>query len=203
MRNPLKNSLKNPIEERDGNGKRWIGRLNFPLAECIASSGLLMIAASVAIAVTPSSPMVLLPGISYAIAIGLAYAFYRHFQSVRPDTAETANAASVATNRPFRMDVHPLLESGWEDDLATESPEWVDMTAATFFKVVGTRGTCPRGLTEGDFLRAGSDGSISPALCAEAEAVLRMAAGVDIDVKQWCCPIYDHMLVFKKQEKSS
>ncbi|MBC8279646.1 MAG: hypothetical protein H8E48_02565 [Chloroflexi bacterium] len=183
----------------DENGKRRGGRFNFPFAECVASSGLLVAAASVVVAIAASDPRILLPGFTFAAILGVAYMFYRHLRSVRSGSTEMVDAAAM--EQAFQMDVHPLFESGWEDDLAEDSPEWVDMTSATFFKVVGTRGICPRGLTEGDFLKAGADGSIAPALCAEAEAVLRMAAGVDIDVKEWCCPIYDHLLVFEKQEK--
>ena len=46
-------------------------------------------------------------------------------------------------------------------------------------------------------------GSVIPSLCAEAEAVLRMAAADDSEVREWCCPVYDHLLVFRKLENVS
>ena len=150
------------ISTQGQDGNLWGGRFHFPLAECIASSGLLVVAASIAVAVIASDPRALVPGLTFAATLGMAYMFYRYVRSARFDTSEMAAAAG--TERAFRMDMHPLFESGWEDDLAEDSPEWVDMTDATFFRVVGTRGICPRGLTGGDFLRAGADGSIAPAL---------------------------------------
>lgn len=33
------------------------------------------------------------------------------------------------------------------------------------------------------------------------EAVLHMAAKDNSEVREWCCPVYDHLLVFKKLNK--
>lgn len=182
------------------NGRRWGGTLRFTLAEGVASTGLLMIAIGVMMAVTTSTVLALVPGITYAIAVGLAYMVYRHSLSARPDGA--AMAGRVKRSTPFRMDVHPLLEAGWEDELAVTTTEWVDMPAAVF-QVVGSRGICPKGFAQGDFLEVRGNGSVSPGLCAEAGAVLHMAAADNSEVREWCCPVYDHLLVFKKLDKVS
>ena len=81
--------------------------------------------------------------------------------------------------------------------------EWVDIPAATYFKVVGSRGICPKGVTQGDFLKLAASGEVTPSLCAEAEAVLRIAAEDNSEDREWCCPVYDHLLVFKKLDKVS
>ncbi len=193
--------MRPAIFGRDEDGRRWGGKLRFTPAEWVASTGLLMIAVGVTIAVMTATPLALLPGITYAIAVGMAYMVYRHYLRVRRDIATTAEAAKE--NAPFRVDVHPLSESGWEDEPEMDVPEWVDLPAATYFKVVGSRGICPMGVTQGDFLKLAASGSVTPSLCAEAEAVLRMAAANDSEVREWCCPVYDHLLVFKKLDKVS
>ena len=191
--------MRYAIFGREDNGRRWGGKLKFTLAECVASTGLLMIAVGVTIAVTTSSTLALMPGITYAVLLGMAYLVYRHYLNVRPGAVETAE--SVKKDITFKMDVHPLLETGWEDMLATDSKEWIDMPASTYFKVVGTRGLCPRGIIENDFVKMSADGRITPGLCPEAEKVLHMAAEDDSEIREWCCPVYDHMLVFKKLDK--
>lgn len=189
--------MRNAIFGRDENGRRWGGR--FTMAEGVASTGLLLIAIGVTIAVTTSSTWALLPGITYAITLGLAYMVYRHYLNVRPGAAVMDESVKMDTG--FRMDIHPLLETGWEDELSDYAPEWVDMPAATYFKVVGTRGLCPRGIVQNDFLKMSADGTVAPGICPAAEKVLHMAADDDSDVREWCCPVYDHMLVFKKLDK--
>ncbi len=184
---------------RNGDGRRWGGKLKFTLAECVASTGLLMIAVGVTMAVMTSEPLALVPGITCAIAVGMAYMVYRHYLRVRRDSATTAEAAKQ--NGPFRVDVHPLLESGWEDEWEMDVPEWVDMPAVTYFKVVGSRGICPWGVTQGDFLKLAAAGPVTPSVCAVAEAVLRMAVKDNSEVREWCCPVYEHLLVFKKLDK--
>ena len=193
--------MRPAIFGRDEDGRRWGGKLRFTLAEWVASTGLLMIAIGVTIGVMTSTPLALLPGITYAIAVGMAYMVYRHYLHVRRDSATTAEAAKQ--NASFRMDGHPLLEAGWEDESEMDVPGLVDMPAATYFKVVGSRGICPRGVTQGDFLKLAASGAVTPSLCAEAEAVLRVAAKDNSEVREWCCPVYDHLLVFKKLDKVS
>ena len=197
--------MRPAISKRDEDRRRWGGKLRFTLAEWVASTGLLMIAIGVTIAVMTSTPLALLPGITYAISVGMAYMVYRHYLRVRRDSATAAEAANQ--NASFRAsspsNVHPLLETGWESESEMDVPEWVDMPAATYFKVVGSRGICPIGVTRGDFLKLTASGSVTPSLCAEAEAVLRMAAADDSEIREWCCPVYDHLLVFKKLDKVS
>ncbi len=191
--------MRNAMFGREENGRRWGGKLRFTLAEGVASTGLLMIAIGVTIAVMTSTPLALLPGITYAVAVGMAYLVYRHYLNVRTHETETFETAKRDTG--FRMDVHPLLETGWEDELAMDSAEWIDMPAATYFKVVGSRGLCPKGINQGDFVKMSASGRVSPGLCPEAEAVLHMATGDDSEIREWCCPVYDHLLVFKKLDK--
>lgn len=172
------------------------------MTEVIASIGILVVAIGVTIAVTSSSTMALVPAITYAIAVGLAYLVYRQYLRVRPHEAGRKEAAERGAE--FRMDVHPLLETGWEDELSLDSPEWVDLPGATYFKVVGNRGLCPKGLTQGDYLKVMANGTVAPHLCPEAEAVLNMAAkDDDSEVREWCCPVYDHLLIFRKLDKVS
>ncbi|MDA0264762.1 MAG: hypothetical protein O2803_11500 [Chloroflexi bacterium] len=199
-------SIRSGLSGHHENGRRDGGRLRFTLAEGIASTGLLVLAIGVTMSVMTSSSLVLIPGITYALAVGLAYLVYRHYLEVRrQDAARSVNRLDATMESyekaaSFRMDVHPLLETGWEDDLDAITPEWVDMPKTTF-RVVASRGICPKGFVEGDFLTVPAGGPVAPALCPAAEEVLRLAAEDNSDVREWCCPIYDHLLVFKKLEK--
>lgn len=208
--------MRPAISEQDENGRRWSLKLKFTLAEWIASTGLLMIAVGVTMAVMTSEPLALIPGVTYAVAVGMALLVYRHYLSVRRDGATTVETAKQSA--PFRIDVHPLLEAGWEDEFATMNPpEWVDMpsvlfplagfkveaTPVTTFKVTGARGICPRGVVQGEFIEVTASGPVIPSLCPVAETVLHMAAADDSEVREWCCPVYDHLLVFKKLDKIS
>ncbi len=71
------------------------------------------------------------------------------------------------------------------------------------FRVVETRGDCPLGHRTGDVLTV-SGGNVSPFVCPEASAVLRAASTADGDpARKWCCPVYDHLLVFEKQRAAA
>lgn len=72
----------------------------------------------------------------------------------------------------------------------TESP-------SVIFRVVDVRGACPLGRRVGDYVTLRNGGTV-PEICPEAATVLRVAAA-DGHVKQWCCPIYEHMLVFERE----
>ncbi|MCI0899999.1 MAG: hypothetical protein J4N70_03635 [Chloroflexi bacterium] len=192
--------MRYAIFGRDEKGRRWGGKLKFTLAEWVASTGLLLIAIGVTIAVTTSTPLALLPGVTYAAAVGMAYMVYRHYLKVRQDGAATVVAAKG--EEAALSDSHPLSEAGWEDELTLDPPEWVDLPA-TIFKVVGARGICPMGVIQGDYLKVTTNGPVTPGLCPQAEAVLHMAAGDNSEVREWCCPVYDHLLVFKKLDKVS
>ena len=195
--------MRRAIFGRDEGGRGGI--LRFTAAEWVASTGLLMIAIGVTIAVITATPLALLPTITYAVTVGMAYLVYRHYLRVRGASATAVETAGQTTpfqaSSPSRM--HPLLETGWEDEAETDAPEWVDAPAPTYFKVVGFRGLCPRGVVQGDLLKMGASGRVTPGLCSQAEAVLRMAAADDSEIREWCCPVYDHLLVFKKLEKIS
>jgi hypothetical protein len=69
------------------------------------------------------------------------------------------------------------------------------------FRVVETRGVCPLGHQTGDVVSVGAGGAVSPVLCHEAETVLALAAGSTEGepAKEWCCPVYEHMLVFRRE----
>ncbi len=72
------------------------------------------------------------------------------------------------------------------------------------FRVVGGRGECPLGLRKGDLVTVGAGGAVAPALCSAAVAVLRLAsADGEADVKEWCCPVYEHQLVFRQEAKAA
>ena len=66
------------------------------------------------------------------------------------------------------------------------------------FRVVETRGVCPLGRRAGEVLMV-SGGDVSPFVCPEASAVLQAASAAQGDAaRKWCCPVYDHLLVFEK-----
>ncbi len=69
------------------------------------------------------------------------------------------------------------------------------------FRVVETRGVCPLGHQKGDLVSVGARGVVSPALCPEAQTVLALASRGDEAqaAKDWCCPVYEHMLVFRRE----
>lgn len=71
------------------------------------------------------------------------------------------------------------------------------------FRVVETRGVCPLGRRTGEVLMV-SGGNVSPFVCPEASAVLQAATAADGDpARKWCCPVYDHLLVFEKQRAAA
>ena len=72
------------------------------------------------------------------------------------------------------------------------------------FRVVDTRGACPLGWQMGDVATVGDD-AVSPQLCPEAAAVLRLAASgrESQPVEEWCCPVYEHMLVFRHEKQAA
>lgn len=68
------------------------------------------------------------------------------------------------------------------------------------FKAVAARGRCQLARREGDVFTVGPAGAVTPPLCGPAALVLRQAATMDehSGVREWCCPIYDHLLVFQR-----
>lgn len=76
--------------------------------------------------------------------------------------------------------------------------------AAVAFRVVDARGVCPLGRRQGDLVTVDPAGAVAPQVCPQAEAVLRMAAADGrLGVEEWCCPIFDHMLVFRREVKAA
>lgn len=80
-----------------------------------------------------------------------------------------------------------------------EAEVTVPFESVVRFKVVDTRGTCTLGRKTGDVITVGPAGSVTPILCTPATVALRNAAvtAPKTEVDEWCCPIYDHMLVFR------
>ena len=76
-----------------------------------------------------------------------------------------------------------------------------ESVAAARFRVVDTHGVCPYGRQKGDLVAVGPGDRMSPQLCPEAAQVLQLAVqGRDGQpVEQWCCPVYDHLLVFQRE----
>ena len=70
------------------------------------------------------------------------------------------------------------------------------------FQVVDSRGVCPFGHRKGDLVTVASGRPLVPQLCPPAEAVLRLAAeaGEEASAQEWCCPVYEHLLVFKREQ---
>ncbi|MDO8615469.1 MAG: hypothetical protein Q7T33_06990 [Dehalococcoidia bacterium] len=85
--------------------------------------------------------------------------------------------------------------------LQSEQQAIADTGATVRFRVVGGRGVCPLGHREGDLVAVSPRGAATPMVCPEAQAVLRLAAanGGGQQVKEWCCPVYEHMLVFRRE----
>ncbi len=79
------------------------------------------------------------------------------------------------------------------------------IASSTRFRVVLVQGECPLGRREGDVITVGRTGSVMPALCTPAEQVLRraVATGDDEEIGGWCCPVFDHMLVFRRLSETS
>ncbi|HEU4759792.1 MAG TPA: hypothetical protein VFT91_07400 [Dehalococcoidia bacterium] len=135
-------------------------------AEFLLLASLLVVAGVLAAAFLSSGwTVAMVPGLTYALAMGGGYMLY---QTLARERAQAAQAETVR------------------------------------FQVVSTRGACPLGRQKGDVVAVGPAGAVVPALCAPAQAVLRLAAaGQEQEVKEWCCPIFDHMLVFRRQFKAA
>ena len=98
--------------------------------------------------------------------------------------------ASVGTYAGYRV-------ASRERDLAAARQAELESESVKF-RVVHTMGTCPLGHTTGDVIAVSASGTVTPAVCPEAAAMLQMAAR-DGHVARWCCPVYDHMLVLRKE----
>lgn len=101
--------------------------------------------------------------------------------------------AMVGTYSGFRLYTRERTEAA-----ALLEQQALDEAEPVMFRIVETRGVCPLGHGTGDVIAVDAAGWTAPVVCPEATAMLQMAAR-DGHVEQWCCPVYDHMLVFKKE----
>ena len=148
----------------------WTINVRLGVAEFATFFLLLAVALVVAVAFRAGGlwPVALVPGLTYILAIGAAYALYRRYASEQ-----------VAASQSIR-------------------------TAASF-RVVDVRGECPLGRRKGDVVSVDGAGSVVPQLCQPAVSVLRLAAsdGERPETQRWCCPVYDHLLVFQRTAKAA
>jgi hypothetical protein len=142
------------------------------LPEYLLAAVLLTVAALVVLAVNSGWGILIVPGTTYGVAAVGTYAIYR-----------------LASPRAVRV-----VQPAFTDRRAQAA-------VAASFRVVETRGICPLGRRAGDLVSIGPAGEITPELCSHAEAVLRVASanGGEEEVEEWCCPVYDHLLVFHRE----
>ena len=148
----------------------WTISVRLGVAEFATFFLLLAVALVVAVAFRAGGlwPIALVPGLTYVLAIGLAYALYRRYAGEQAGAAQSIGAAAS-------------------------------------FQVVDVRGECPLGRRKGDLVSVDRAGSVVPQLCQPAERVLQMAAadGDGPEAQRWCCPVYDHLLVFQRTAKAA
>jgi hypothetical protein len=163
-----------------------IGPMRVGVPEYVLFIGLAMVAGLVTWGVSSGWTIAIVPGVTYLLAATAAYAIY---QTESQRSARGAQAASVPADRGQRL--NPSFSTG---------PLTQGATAASF-RVVAAQGVCPLGRQVGETVSIGSGGEITPELCRPAEAVLRLASAADPQpgVKEWCCPVYDHLLVFRRE----
>jgi hypothetical protein len=85
-----------------------------------------------------------------------------------------------------------------------EARESTRLDSAVSFEAVAARGRCQLARRVGDVFTVGPTGAVTPPLCGPAALVLRQAAAMEehSGIREWCCPIYDHLLVFRRVEKA-
>ncbi|HLA18023.1 MAG TPA: hypothetical protein VJ253_01725 [Dehalococcoidia bacterium] len=137
-------------------------RLGF--AELFTGVSLTAVVGLVALGLANDWEIAVVPAVTYALAISVAYAGYRQYVKEKSATKILA--------LPVR------------------------------FRVVDSRGVCPLGYRKGDFVTVTSGQFVAPQLCPPAEAVLRLAAETSEEAppQEWCCPVYEHLLVFKREQ---
>lgn len=162
-------------------------RFRLGLGESIALASWLVVIGVVSAAAVNGWVIALVPGLTYVLASGAAYLVYR--QNIR-------ERRSVATR----------IELGIRHDehlAAVKGNTYGTLAKGGVFHVVGVQGVCPFGLRMGDLVKMDATGSFTPALCPHTESALRLAAATaqESRIRQWCCPIYDHLLVFQLDSK--
>ncbi len=159
-------------------------QFRFGMAEITTLMGFLLVAAIVGVAISKGWTIAIIPGITYALAMTAAYLLHRRYGAARASAAQPQAAArQPAELRPVVVPVQ---------------------TAPLAFRVVDTRGVCPLGYKKGVVVTMTTGGSVHPPLCAAAETVLRLAAKEDpAKSSDWCCPVYEHLLVFRRETQTA
>lgn len=156
----------------------------FGMAEIATLSGFLIVATIVGVALSNGWIIAIIPGITYVLAVTAAYLLHRRYGVARASAAQPQAAARQrAVLRPVVVPVQ---------------------AAPLAFRVVDTRGVCPLGYKKGVVVTMTTGGSVHPPLCAAAETVLRLAAKEDpTKSSDWCCPVYEHLLVFRREAQTA
>ncbi len=156
-------------------------KASFRLPEFTLTVSLAVVAALVGWGLASGWWIALVPGLAYALAATAAYALSR---------LESKKLAPGAVAQASRVQVPP----------ARSAPGAPAVVGAAAFHIVGARGTCLLGRRVGEVVLVPPGGRASLPICPAAEVVLQLAAsGSAQGVKEWCCPIYDHFLVFKQE----
>ena len=161
------------------------GRATLGTVEVVSLAGLGLVALVVGTAVAEGFTVALVPGLIYVFAISALYLGYRY---------RLAFPYRMANGSP----IHPASWSGASVQ-RSDTAELSEKTEPVTFRVVGTRGVCPLGHGKGMSFEVDPSGTVQPHLCAPAEAVLCSTALEGNGVREWCCPIYDHYLVFRRE----
>ncbi|MEE9248007.1 MAG: hypothetical protein V3U79_04840 [Dehalococcoidia bacterium] len=160
------------------------------LAEYVGLAGLLLAGVAVGFGVASGWIIAIGPGITYIVAGGAAYLIYRQHKRER---AKGWRVVPSTTEHMEQATARPSIEAS------------LAQTAGMIaFRVVGARGACPLGRNVKDLIYVDPEGAVTPQVCLYAQATLRMAAaeeGED-EVAEWCCPIYDHLLVFRREPEA-
>ena len=163
-------------------------KIRLGLAEYVTLAGLLMVAGIVAAAVAGGWTIALVPGLAYVLAVAATYALYRQYINEKTPPLDPTTASTRSYERPTASDLGHRETAG----------------ATISFRVIGTHGVCPLGRGKGDRVTVDPSGSVAPQVCQYAEVMLRLAAtaGEEQKVKAWCCPIFDHYLVFQREPEA-
>lgn len=141
-------------------------------------ASLVICAGIMALALASGLTLAIVPGVTYAVAATAIYSIYQTEAQRAAEPQITAAAAGAVVARSL-----------------------TDVAIPASFRVVGARGACPLGRRVGDVLSVDAAGGVSPQVCPHAEAMLQAASleAGESDVTEWCCPIYDHLLVFRPE----
>lgn len=153
----------------------------------------LLVAAAVASALRGGGwPIAVVLAVAYGVAMGTLFLVNWRYAGERAPVPRPVELSAWRTQRA----VTPMAAA---TDGSPAAAVWADRPAASAFRVVGARGTCPLGYRKGEVITVGEGGAVSPHLCPAAEAVLRLAAAGEDGAERWCCPVYEHLLVFQRE----